>query len=328
MEVNVKLSVIIPCLNGGTTLATQLEALSAQQWSKPWELIISDNGSTDNSLEIANKFNKSFFSLRVVDASDLKRQSHALNVGVSAARSDKVAFCDDDDEVAPGWVASIGNALYGHDVVHGQFRFDKFNESHVAEHESRKWKDGLYVKGLFLPGGGCANLGVRRWVHEAIGGFDECIPRFEDSDYWWKLQLEGFKSHYVPEAVYQVRTGRVNPSLSSMYRRGRTGAVGKCWLYKRYRSLGMQSLPPLRKSFTEWLRIVRRVPRSGLLSKQVRVSWSRQFVQQTGDLVGQFQGRIANPCKPYYHGKMSMYKSQVQCCHSESQSISTIDKGD
>ncbi|MCP5007512.1 MAG: glycosyltransferase family 2 protein [Planctomycetes bacterium] len=308
MESNVKLSVIIPCLNGGATLATQLEALSAQQWSEPWELIISDNGSTDNSLEIARKYNKRFFCFRVVDASDLKRQSHALNVGVRAARSDKVAFCDVDDEVAPGWVAAIGDALCRYEMVHGQFRFDKFNSLDYAERKSRNWKDGLYVKGLFLPGGGCANLGVRRWVHEAIGGFDESIPRFEDSDYWWKLQLEGFKSHYVPDAEYQVRAGRVNPSLSSLYRRGRTGAAGKYWIYKRYRLLGMQPLPPLWKSFDKWLRIIRGMPRSGWFSKQVRVSWLERFVEQTGDLVGQFHGRITNPCKPYYPAKRGKAK--------------------
>ena len=103
----------------------------------------------------------------------------------------------------------------------GQFRFDKFNEPRQTERAAQQWKDGLY-KGQFLPGGGAGNLGIRRWLHEAIGGFDECLPRFADADYYWRLQLEGFELHYVPEAIVQVRQARVNPTLPYLYRRGRT----------------------------------------------------------------------------------------------------------
>lgn len=294
-----KLSVIIPCLNGETTLADQLEALTAQQWSEPWELIISDNGSTDNSVKIALKYKNRFPSFRIIDASGKIRQSHALNEGVKAAIADSVAFCDADDEVASGWVAAIGNALRKYDVVHGQFYFDKFNEAEKAKLAFQSWKNGLYKK-QFLPGGGAGNLGIKRWVHEAIGGFDESIPRFEDSDYYWKLQLEGFELHYIPEAIVQVRMGRVNPSLPSLYRRGRTGAAGKHWLYKRYRHLGMLPNPPLKKSLTTWLTILRKAKPSQFKSERKKIEWLRRFAEQTGDFVGQLQGRLTNPCEPYH----------------------------
>ena len=296
-----KLSVIIPCLNGEATLSTQLEALSAQQWSEPWELIISDNGSTDNSMEIARKYKERFHDFRIIDSSDKKRQSHALNVGVRAANADRVAFCDADDEVAPGWVAAIGDALCKYDVVHGQFHFDKFNEPHEAEMAAKGWKNGLCKK-LFLPGGGAGNLGIRRWVHDAIGGFDECIPRFEDSDYYWKLQLDEFELHYAPEAIVQVRMGRIDPTFAYWFRRHRTGAAGKIWLYKRYRLLGMQPNPPFKNSLAAWIGVLRSATTS-LLSKQRRGTWLMQFARNTGDLVGQIQGRITNPCEPYHPSK-------------------------
>ena len=207
-----KLSVIIPCLNAEATLAIQLEALAEQEWSEPWELIIADNGSTDSTVEVAKKYKERFPAFRIINASGRKSAAHARNSGVNAARSLKLAFCDADDEVAPGWLASIGEALRRYDVVYGQFRFDKFNSPLQAEKANQRWKDGLY-HGRFLPGGGTGNLGVKRWVHEAIGGFDECLPRNEDADYYWRLQLEGFKLHYLPEAIVQVRKARVNPTL-------------------------------------------------------------------------------------------------------------------
>lgn len=293
-----ELSVIIPCLNAEATLAVQLEALAAQQWSEPWELIVSDNGSTDNSVEIARKYKHHFPSLRIVDASGRRGGPYALNIGAREAISDRLACCDADDEVAPGWVAAMGDALTRHDVVCGQFRFDKFNEPDQAEQSAQAWKDGLY-KGRFLPGGGSGNFGIRKWLHEAIGGFDECLPHAYDADYFWRLQLEGFKLHCLPEAAIQVRIGRVNPSFSLMYRRGKNRAASNYWCYKRYRQLGMLPPQPLKKSLVTWLYILRRAPRAVLQKKQNRHSWVERLAIQTGDLAGQIQGRITNPCKPY-----------------------------
>ncbi len=50
-----KLSVIIPCFNAESTIAVQLEALANQHWSEPWEVIISDGGSSDRTTEIAQQ---------------------------------------------------------------------------------------------------------------------------------------------------------------------------------------------------------------------------------------------------------------------------------
>lgn len=299
---NVRLSVIIPCLNAEATLATQLEALAAQQWSEPWELIIADNGSTDNSPEIARKYNGFFPAFRIINASARKGASYARNAGVRAASGNALAFCDADDEVAPGWIASIGNALRRYDVVYGKFKFDKFNEPNLAEKQAQAWESGLY-RGRFLPGGGAGNLGIRRWVHEAIGGFDECLPHAQDADYFWRLQLEGFELHYVPEAVVQVRCGRVNPSLPYLFCKSKNRAASNYWTYKRYRHLGM--LPPqqLKESLVVWLHILKEVIPAIIQNNEKRVIWLKQLVQQTGDLVGQLQGRITNPCKPYNPGK-------------------------
>lgn len=299
-----KLSVIIPCLNAESTLATQLEALAAQQWAEPWELIISDNGSTDNSVKVVQKHKEHFPILRVINASDRKGASHARNAGVRMARSDRLAFCDADDEVSPGWVASFGNALVKDDVVYGQFRFDKFNDPHQAELMAQRWKSGLY-KGSFLPGGGSGNLGIKRWVHEAIGGFDEHLQHSEDADYYWRLQLEGFKLHYVPKAVVQVRVGRVNRYLPYLYRRGKNRASSNYWSYKRYQHLGMLPPPPFNKSLVTWWRVLIKGARACLQSKRSRAAWLEQFAKQTGDLVGQLQGRITSPIKPYQPGNIN-----------------------
>ena len=298
MDGSLKLSVIIPCFNGGATLATQLDALSSQSWSEPWELIISNNGSTDNSVEVAKQYESRFPHFRIIDASERKGGPYAINQGARVARSENLACCDADDEVQPGWVAALGNALGRHDVVCGKFSFDKFNEPHIARQSAEAWKDGLYT-GRFLPGGGSGNLGIKKWIHEAIGGFDECLPHAYDADYYWRLQLEGFQLYFESEAVIQIRVGRVNPTLLSLLRRSRNRFASNYWCYKRYRKYGMLPPPTLKGSLFKWVHLVKKAIRIQGQSSLQNTCWRQALAQQTGELIGQLQGRLTNPCRPY-----------------------------
>lgn len=293
-----KLSVIIPCLNGAATLAVQLEALSAQIWSNEWELIVSDNGSTDDSIAIANEYKNKFNEFRIVDASLKKGGSFAINKGVLEAASEYIAVCDADDEVVPGWVAAIGEALSNHDVVCGKFLFDKFNEPDEAVSAGKGWETGLYI-GNFLPGGGSGNFGIKKSIHQSIGGFDECLPHAYDADYFWRLQLEGYKLHSEKNAIIQVRIGRVNPKLSYMFRRGKNRAASNYWCYKRYKQFGMQKPNPITKTYFEWYKLLRNGMRTSLKQRNNRFEWLPNFAQKTGNLAGEFQGRLTNPCKSF-----------------------------
>ena len=82
----------------GATIGAQLEALANQSWPEAWEIT-------------------QLLHLRLVDSSDRPGASHARNVGARAATAPALAFCDADDEVGPGWVAAMGNALVRHDFV-------------------------------------------------------------------------------------------------------------------------------------------------------------------------------------------------------------------
>ncbi|RUT11687.1 hypothetical protein DSM107010_30140 [Chroococcidiopsis cubana SAG 39.79] len=76
-----KLSVIIPSYNEAGTISGQLEALTTQQWYQPWEIIISDNGSTDETVAIAEQYQERLPNLQIVDSSDRQGAAHARNVG-------------------------------------------------------------------------------------------------------------------------------------------------------------------------------------------------------------------------------------------------------
>lgn len=98
-----KLSVIIPCCNATATLGAQLASIAAQAYDSPWEVLVADNGSSDDSRAIALSYAASIPSLRVIDASGKRGAAHARNMGAAAATGTFLLFCDADDEMAPGY---------------------------------------------------------------------------------------------------------------------------------------------------------------------------------------------------------------------------------
>lgn len=282
-----KLSVIIPCFNAADTIAVQLEALANQNWSEPWEVIVSDNGSTDDTVAVAEQY-QSKMALRVVDSSDRKGAAHARNVGVLAAASEAIAFCDADDEVAPGWVAAMGTALSCYDFVACRREYEKLNEPWALKYRKLSQVDGLqeYTDPPFLPHASSSTIGVKRSVHEAVGGFDETLLRLQDTDYCWRIQLAGIELHFVPDAVVHYR---FRPTLKGNFHQTRLWGEYNVLLYKKYRSLGM---PPIswKHGVRAWWLLLSRLPQ--IHSQEGRVKWVRRFARRLGRLYGCIKYRV------------------------------------
>ncbi|HYE65983.1 MAG TPA: glycosyltransferase family A protein [Pyrinomonadaceae bacterium] len=247
-----KLSVIIPCFNAADTIGALLEALASQQWSEPWEVIISNNNSTDDSMLIVERYKERLPQMRVVEASARQGRSYARNVGARAAKGETLAFCDADDVVAPGWVAAIGTALSEHDLVASRFDFEKLNQ-HWAQ-RNRKWvtqQDRLqkvrFSPGLFIAGG--SGLGIRQSLHETVGGFNESLPVLEDVEYCIRAQLTGVKFHFVPAATVYVRHSE---QLKNSFHQARQWASYNVLMYKRYRNPSVELPQPWKRYIYDW----------------------------------------------------------------------------
>lgn len=245
------LSVVIACFNGAEALGRQLDALLSQRASARFEVIVADNGSTDGSRELVERYRSRSEAVRIVDASDSRGLAHARNVGAAAARGELLAFCDQDDEVAPGWLDAMADALAKHDVVAGRLEHDALNEPWAIAVRGRPQAEGLVE--WETPGSppfafGCT-LGVRRAVHEEMGGFDETFERgCEDVDYCWRLQAAGYPLVFEPSAVTHYR---LRHSLRGLFRQARAYGESEAQLYRKHRALG---LPPIRRP---WLKGVR-----------------------------------------------------------------------
>ena len=282
------LSVIIPCLNASETIGEQLRALANQSWSEPWEVIVSDNGSTDESAVIVDGFKKRLPNLRIVDSSDRKGAAHARNVGARAANGEALLFCDADDVVGDGWLSAIGKALLKHDFVASRWDMETLNTTFAQICRMNPQESSLneYTYPPYLKHSGASGLGIKRSIHETIGGFDESLLCLEDTDYCWRVQLAGTKLHFVPDAVVNIRCPN---SYWGLFKQALNWADYNVLLYKKYRPLGMPKLSP-RQGFMEWKRALRNILKIRNRKAFARCLW--QLAWRIGRLRGSVRYRV------------------------------------
>jgi glycosyltransferase involved in cell wall biosynthesis len=207
------ISVIIPALNEERAIPLCLEALVTQTLPKEaFEVIVIDNGSTDRTVEIAERF-ESRLRIRVVE----KRHCSIAalrNRGVEEAQSNLLAFLDADCVAPPNWLSFALHILRepqarvigaGYQIPH--------NSSWVARawYGSQNKKSGRVS---YISGG---NLLVSRAAFFAVGGFDEELQTSEDWEFCQRATTRGVPIYAYPQlAVVHLGTPQ---TLREFYRK-------------------------------------------------------------------------------------------------------------
>jgi len=287
-----RFSVVIAYYRAAETIGTQLEALASQRISGPWEVVISDNESSDELKRIIRPFIGRLPEIRIADASDRRGEAHARNVGVESARGDVIAFCDADDEVGQWWLPAMDDALSKHDFVACRLDPKKLNPPSVRQifgNHPQQWGllEATYPPHFPHAGGG--TLGFKRFVHQTVGGFDESWPVFTDTDFCFRARLAGIELHFVPDAVvyYRCRT-----SLSGLFSQARVWGRHRIRLYRRYRPPGARVSHAWKRYITGWDALIRSTHELG--SEETRARW----VWRLGWQIGQLEGSIRHFAAP------------------------------
>jgi GT2 family glycosyltransferase len=225
-------SVIVVNWNRSQLLQRCLESIALQR-SPLFEVILVDNGSTDDSVEmaIARYSQNSLFTLTIVRNQENFGFCKANNQGIEVARGEFVALLNNDAEVAPDWLASLLTAFEGRpevgmaaskilvhedpdiiDKVGHQIYLDGQNwgrghgESDIGQFEEVEetlWPDG------------CAAM-YRRAMLEQIGGFDEDLFAYgDDAELGLRARIAGWGCLYIPTAVVRHHRGSTLGKLST-----------------------------------------------------------------------------------------------------------------
>lgn len=185
-----RVSVIIPTFNRGWILREAINSVLKQDYQHV-ELIVVDDGSTDNTSDILNDYKGEIVVIRQKNSG----VSAARNRGIRTATGSYVAFLDSDDCWLPGKLMSQMAFFNSHpDATICQTEEIWIrNGVRVNPKKRHKKPSGMiFEKSLALCLVSPSAVVMKKSLFEMVGTFDESLPACEDYDLWLRI------SHQYP----------------------------------------------------------------------------------------------------------------------------------
>lgn len=208
-------SILMPMFNSDKWLADTLRSVQDQTHSN-WELIIIDDGSEDNSFEIANEFSNNDNRIKVYQQPN-KGACAARNKAFELSSGDYIQYLDADDLLVPNKIekqlstilnVNENNAIANcgwekfhkqpSDAINNKQRIDKSYKSPV------EWLLDSWILGEH----GQTNCWLTpRNIIEKVGGWDESLTVNQDGEFFCRVLLEASHIYFVDEVKVYYRIG-------------------------------------------------------------------------------------------------------------------------
>ncbi len=183
---NPLVSIIIPTYNRANLIRRSINSILNQKYQN-FEIIVVDDGSTDNTMEIVGNFNED--KIKYYKHKINKGAAAAMNTGIEYCRGDFIAFQGSDDLWLPEKlekemkIFKKSNKNVG--VVYSGYFYIRNNKKKIVPSSEIKKKDG-YIQNELLNGNFVSGLSViRKICFQKVGLFDENLPNLED----WELYI-------------------------------------------------------------------------------------------------------------------------------------------
>lgn len=208
-------SVVIPVYNGEKYIEECLESVY-QQTYRPIEVVVVDDGSTDNSLEVIEN---SPGEKKIISQQN-KDVSHARNTGVQNASGEFIAFLDQDDlwhhEKLEKQIQAFSDNpevdLVFSDLIkfndEGKKRRAKDRHKYASRLNDQNLFEMLVRKNVLMPSG----VMVRKKSFVRAGMFDAQFKTCGDYEMWLRMAAKGMKFRYLPEPLTLYRQHEENNS--------------------------------------------------------------------------------------------------------------------
>jgi glycosyltransferase involved in cell wall biosynthesis len=209
-------SVIIPTHNRAGFLPQAIESVLSQSYAN-FELIVVDDGSTDETPALLSSYGTALTSLR----QENRGPAAARNAGISAACHPLLAFLDSDDQFTKNKLELQVSAMEAQPellISHTQETW--FRNGHHLNQKKRHAKEGgdIFARSLDLCVVGMSTVMVRRELFDRVGLFDESFPCCEDYELW--LRASATHPFLLVDAPLTVKHGGREDQVSVRFKTG------------------------------------------------------------------------------------------------------------
>ena len=208
-----KISVIITTYNRADKVIEALESILSQ-YEPPDEIIIVDDGSTDDTIKKLQAYKKKIILITQKNAGI----SSSRNKGIKTAKYDWLAFLDSDDLWKPQKLKRQKEKLTKHPenkICYTDEEWRKNGKWMNQKKVHQKFSGWIYDKCLPLCIISPSSAIIHRTVFERVGLFDENLPACEDYDLWLRITIV-YPVLYIPEKLIVKRAGDW-PQLSKQH---------------------------------------------------------------------------------------------------------------
>jgi glucosyl-dolichyl phosphate glucuronosyltransferase len=211
-------TVLICTYNRAPLLAETLDSLRLQRATRPWDVIVVDNNSTDDTRAVVAERTAGYPVPLSYVFEPRQGKSSALNTGLACTSSDIVAFTDDDVRVGPGWLEAACSTLARDSAVEyvggpvqplwggtpppwfDRVRHDLWGTLALLDYGPDTF---IFEERRKVPLG--VNMAVRRRLFDRIGGFNAAFGRTgyallgqEQAEFLTRSRASGAIGRYVP----------------------------------------------------------------------------------------------------------------------------------
>jgi len=212
-------SVIIPTYNRADSLNRALRSLASQTY-KNFEVIVSDDGSTDHTEKVVSSFQNDL-NIKYIWEENWGGPARPRNNGIRAASSEWICFLDSDDWWYPNKLSTCYSYLENAELIHHDLRLFKKGKKTIRRLKSRQLIPPVFVdlmtKGNAIFTSSCV---VRKEILYKAGLFDcdRNLISVEDFDLWLRISKITDRFKYIPEVLGSYWIGNENISNNSMLR--------------------------------------------------------------------------------------------------------------
>lgn len=209
-------AVVIPCFNQAHFLNDSISSLIQQTYHN-WEAVIVNDGSNDNTDEIASEWCKKDSRINLVSTSN-NGLSAARNTGIQFLTGEYIALLDADDKYTPTHLDSMLDAFKkGIDIVFSGYTYLSRDNDHLHEVTLDKMLnfDKILHKNMIPP----ISVAFKRSALELCGLFDETLKSAEDWDLWIRFYKSGAQLGIAQKSTtfYRISDNSMSRQYLTMY---------------------------------------------------------------------------------------------------------------
>ncbi|WP_303317376.1 glycosyltransferase family A protein [Flavivirga abyssicola] len=212
---NILVSIIVPCYNQAHFLSVSLQSVLDQTYTN-WECIIVNDGSPDNTEEVASKWCDKDNRFRYIEKQN-GGLSSARNKGVSMSRGAYILPLDSDDVIDKSFLSKLVPVLQKDDSLAIVSCYSKFFKGDIENIVYKLKPKGSTIKNLLFENSLIATSLFRKKCWEQVGGYDEEMKNgFEDWEFWIAITKLGWEYKIVKDYLFYYRKSEASMLINTL----------------------------------------------------------------------------------------------------------------